>query len=320
MCEVPFWQLFRKTPGAEGKLALVQEPLLMQAELNHLTAELQKLTAHKEKLLQDLPALCALSASLQDTHVLHEDYTAKLMRQQHCIAKKQAFLRLLIEQHARNELLCMARDAEVGQLQSQMQELQLLLDVLTGVKAASQQRIACYTSKELQHDLEAKLVVHNSDSFLQTLDRLLSSGGAECADDCTDSCNDAKLYVTVEQLKQRLGELGNRTFTSARQQHAEGMHKQIAASLKASFGSLHSLVFPDCNSSAVQLTSPEMCKALQQAQSASADLTQAVQQVTEQQHTYHDLLSQQRMQLEAERQVFSRFHLNPESLQDLCLS
>ena len=291
----------------------------MQTELKHLTAALQKLTAHKQRLLEDLPALCALSASLQDTHVLHEDYNAKLMRQQHHIASKQALLRVLIEQHARQQLLCMARDAEVGQLQSLMQELQLLLDMLTGVKAASQHRIASYSSKELHHDLEAKLVIHESDSFLQTLDRLLSSSEAESGPASETGNNSLKLYVTVQQLKQRLGQLAVDGVTSTRHQHAEGLHKQIAASMKASFGGLHSLVCPDSNSNDVQLTTPELAAALQQAQNASADLTHAVQEVTQQQHMYQNLLSQQQVQLEAEQKVFSRFHLSPESLQDLCL-
>lgn len=298
---------------------VVQEPMLMQTELNHLTAELQRLTAHKQKLLADLPTLCSLSASLQDTHVLHEDYNAKLLRQQHCIAKQKTIVRLLIEQHARQQLLCLARDAEVERLQSLMQELQLLLEVLKGAKDASQQRIASYIGQELESDAEPKLVVHNSDSFLQTLHGVLSSRPADSSGPPNSSnSSKAHLYVTVAQLKSQLGQLASSSEVSSSHQHAEDMHKQIAASLQASFGSLHTLLFPESSIAAVQLTAPELHEALQKAQSASTDLTKAVQQVTQKQQMYQNLLSQQRVQLEAEQQVFSRFHTNPETLHELC--
>lgn len=287
----------------------------MQTELDHLTTELYKLTARKQQLLEDLPALCALSASLQDTQVLHEDYSGKLLRQQHSIAKKKACLRLLLEQHARHQLLCLARDAEVKELQTQMQDLQLLLDVLTDAKAASQHRIAAYVSKECQLNTNPKAVVDDSDSFLQTLHELLSAREA----DNSSNSNKAQLYVTVEQLKSQLRQLASDSDTGAAQQHAEGLHKQIAASLQASFGSLHSVLMPENGTDAAQLTKPELAAALQQAQRASTDLTETVQQVTQQQHLYQNLLSQQRRSLEAERQVFSRFHASPATLQEICL-
>ena len=290
---------------------------MLQMELDHLRAEQQRLTAHKRKLVQQLPSLCGLSASLQDTHILQQDYNAKLARQQHCIAKKQAFLRLLIEQHARQQLLCAVRDAEVQQLQSLMQELQLLLDALTGVKTASLHRIASYTSQQLQVCAEPRQVVADSDSFLQTLDSLLPGVNSDSV--LSSSSSSAKLYVTIEQLQSKLEQLSSGgTASTARQ--AEHDHKQIAASLQASFSTLHALVFPDVTHDAIQLTAPELDKALGQAQHASTALTEVVQKVTQQQHTHQQLFSQQQVQLEAERQVFSRFHCHPETLQDLCLS
>ena len=292
--------------------------MLLQTELDHLRIELQKLTAHKQKLLQQLPALCGLSASLQDTHILQQDYNAKLARQQYCIAKKQAFLKLLIDQHARQQLLCAVRDAEVQQLQSLIQELQLLLDALTGVKTASQHRIASYTSQQLQDCAGLRQVVPNSDSFLQTLDRLLPDGDNDSVPSSSSSSS-AKLYVTIEQLQSKLGKLSSQgTAGTARQ--AEHDHKQIAASFQAAFSTLHAHVFPDVSSDATQLTAPGLDKALSRAQHASTDLTEVVQKVTQQQHMYQHLLSQQQVQLEAERQVFSRFHSYPETLQELCLS
>ena len=95
----------------------------MQAELARLQAELKKLTTHNQQLLEQLPGLCKQVASQQDTAVLQQDYNAKLLRQNYYISKKQAFAELLLQQHARHELLDLAREEEAKQLQASFFQL-----------------------------------------------------------------------------------------------------------------------------------------------------------------------------------------------------
>jgi len=288
----------------------------MQAELTHLTAELKKLTAYKQQLLHDqLPALCNQVAALQDTHVLQQDYSAKLLRQKYYISKKQAFIDLLIEQHARQQLLQLAREEEVKGLLATQKELQLLCELLTDVRVASQQRMAHYADKQLQPVTEPQLVVHDSDSFLQTLDRLLPEPAETSGRH--DGEDKAKLYVTFEQLSKKLAALGEEDAYGALGQQAQRMQTGAAASMQAAFAQLHPLVFPGKDTGAAVLTAPELEKAMQLAQQASVDLTATVNKVAQQQHTYQNVLHQQHEELSAERSVFNMFHTQPESLKQL---
>lgn len=289
----------------------------MQAELTHLTAELKKLTAHKQQLLHDqLPAMCNQVAALQDTQVLQQDYSAKLLRQNYYISKKQAFIDLLIEQHARQQLLQLAREEEVKGLLATQKELQLLCELLTDVRVASQQRMTHYADKQLQPVTEPQLVVHDSDSFLQTLDRLLPEP-AETSGRCDDDDNKAKLYVTYEQLGKKLAALSEEDAYGEMRQQAQRLQTGAAASMQAAFAQLHPLVFPGKDSDAAVLTAPELEKAMQLAQQASVELTATVNKVAQQQHTYQNILHQQQKELSAERSVFNMFHMQPESLKQL---
>lgn len=281
----------------------------MQAELSQLTAELKKLTARKQQLLSgQLPALCSQVAALQETQVLQQDYNAKLVRQQYYINKKQGFIDLLIDQQARHHLLQLAREDEVKQLLATQQELQLLHELLSDVRVASQQRMSIYAQRELQPVIEPQLVVHDSDSFLQTLDRLLpetTEGGDK---------DKAKLYVTFEQLSQKLAALSEQDAAAAIRQQAQRMQTGAAASMQAAFAQLHPLVFPNKDEMDAQMTAPELEQIMQSAQAASIDLTATVNKVAQQQQTYQNILHQQQKQLSAERGVFSMFHMQPERL------
>lgn len=284
----------------------------MQTELDHLKAELKKLNEHKHQLLHDqLPALCAQVASLQDTHVLQQDYDAKLLRQSYTKAKKQGFIDLLIEQHARQQLLHKVREEEVKRLQGTKEELQLLHEVLSDVRSASQQRMTQYAQKELQSISTPQLVVHDSDTFLHTLDKLLPDGEGPSA----SLSHPTKLYVTFEQLTEKLSRLDSVSSANAAvQQQVERMQTGAIASRHAAFAKLHPVVFPDKDSTGPQLTAPELQEAMQLAQAASTDLTGTVNQVAQQQQTYQNILRQQQKQLSAERTVFSIFHNEPEKL------
>ncbi len=289
----------------------------MQAELTHVTAELKKLTAHKQQLLHDqLPALCKQVAALQDTQVLQQDYSAKLLRQNYYISKKQAFIDLLIEQHARQQLLQLAREEEVKGLLATQKELQLLCELLTDVRVASQQRMTHYADKQLQPVTEPQLVVHDSDSFLQTLDRLLPEP-AETSGRCDDDDNKAKLYVTYEQLGKKLAALSEEDAYGEMRQQAQRLQTGAAASMQAAFAQLHLLVFPGKDTDAAVLTAPELENAMQLAQQASVKLTATVNKVAQQQLTYQNILHQQQKELSAERNVFNMFHTQPESLKQL---
>ena len=285
----------------------------MEAELTHLTAELKKLNALKQQLVKDqLPALCKQVAALQDTHVLQQDYNAKLLRQNYYISKKQAFVDLLIDQRARQQLLQLVREEEVKGLLATQKELQLLCELLTDVRVTSQQRMTLYAQKQLQPVTEPQLVVPDSDSFLQTLDRLLPEPAETSG---RDPVNDkAKLYVTFEQLKQKLAALSDQGASAAIQQQACRMQSGAAASLQAAFAQLLPLVFPGKDTADAQLTAPELKEAMLLAQQACEDLTATVNRVVQQQHTYQNVLHQQQQQLSAERGVFSAFHTAPESL------
>ena len=283
----------------------------MQAELSQLTAELKKLTARKQQLLSDqLPALCSQVAALQETQVLQQDYNAKLVRQQYYINKKQGFIDLLIDQQARHHLLQLAREDEVKQLQATQQELQLLHELLSDVRVASQQRMSNYAQRELQPVIEPQLVVHDSDSFLQTLDRLLP----ETAEGGGGDRDKAKLYLTFEQLSQKLAALSEQDAAAAIRQQAQRMQTGAAASMQAAFAQLHPLVFPNKDKMDAQMTAPELEQIMQSAQAASIDLTATVNKVAQQQQTYQNILHQQQKQLSAERGVFSMFHMQPERL------
>ena len=284
----------------------------MQTELDHLKAELKKLNAHKHHLVHDLlPALCSQVASLQDTDILQQDYNAKLLRQNYTQTKKQAFIDLLIEQHARQQLLHLVREEEVKRLQGTKQELHLLHELLSDVRSTSQQRMTQYAQKELQPSTEPQLVVHDSDSFLQTLHKLLPEG----AGDATNSSHQTKLYVTFEQLAHKLAELDDDSATNAAvQQQIRKMRSGVVASMHAAFAKLHPVVFPDKNSTGPQHTATELSRAMRLAQAASAGLTGTVNQVAQQQQMYQSVLRQQQKQLGAERAVFSTFHNEPEKL------
>ena len=284
----------------------------MQTELDHLKAELKRLNAHKHYLVHDvLPTLCSQVAAVQDTDVLQQDYNAKLLRQNYTSAKKQAFVDLLIEQHARQQLLHLVREEEVQRLQGTKQELQLLHELLSDVRSSSQQRMRQYAQKELQPLSEPQLVVHDSDTFLHTLHKLLP----ECAGDITNGSHQAKLYVTFEQLAHKLSEFDDDSTANAGvQQQIRNMQSGAVASMHAAFAKLHPVMFPDKDSHGPQLTGPELSKAVVVAQAASAGLTGTVNQVAQQQQMYHNVLQQQQKQLSAERKVFSTFHNHPEKL------
>ena len=289
----------------------LQEPALVQAELAHLTAELKKLTARKQQLITDqLPALCQQVAALQDTDVLQQDYNAKLLRQNYYVTKKQEFIDLLIQQHSRQQLLHLARAEEVKRLKATQLELQLLCELLSDVRTASQQRMTHYAHKQLHMAEGPHLVVHDDDSFLQTLDRLLP----ETAE--TTKNDKAKLYVTVEQLGDRMAALADQNSVADIQRQACRMQRG-AASMQAAFAQLRPLVFPHGQSADPQLTAPELEKAMQLAQAASIDLTATVNKVAQQQHRYQNILHQQQ-QLGSERAVFHTFHMQPERLKQMC--
>ena len=284
----------------------------MQTELDHLKTELKKLNQHKHHLLHDqLPALCTQAASLQDTNVLQQDYNAKLLRQSYTRAKKQAFIDLLVEQHARQQLLHLVQEEEVKRLQGTKQELQLLHEVLSDVRAASQHRMTQYAQKDLQPRSEPQLVVHDSDTFLHTLDKLLPEGKAPYG----TLSHPSKLYITFEQLTKKLSRLvSDSSANAAVQLQVERMQNGVVASRHAAFAELHPVVFPDKDSVSPQLTAPELQEAMQLAQAASTDLTGTVNQVAQQQQTYQNILRQQQAQFSAERSVFSQFHNEPEKL------
>ena len=191
-------------------------------------------------------------------------------------------------------------------------ELQLLCELLTDVRVTSQQRMTLYAHKQLQPVTEPQLVVPDSDSFLQTLDRLLPEPAEASGRDAVS--DKAKLYVTYEQLKQKLAALGDQGASAAIQQQACRMQLGAAASLQAAFAQLHPLVFPSKDTADAQLTAPELGEAMQLAQQACEFLTATVNRVVQQQHTYQNALHQQQKQLSAERGVFSTFHTAPESL------
>ena len=281
----------------------------MQAELDHLKIELKTLNQHKHLMLHDqLPALCTQAASLQDINVLQQDYNAKLLRQSYTRAKKQAFIDLLIEQHARQQLLHLVREEEVKWLQGTKQELQLLHEVLSDVRLASQHRMTQYAQKDLQPTSEPQLVVHDSDSFLHTLDKLLPEGKAP-------SRTPSKLYVTFEQLTEKLSRLdSDRSANAAVRLQVEQMQNGVVASQHAAFAQLHPVVFPDKDSLSPQVTAPELQEAMHLAQAASTDLTGTVNHMAQQQQTYQNILRQQQAHLSAERSVFSQFHNEPEKL------
>ncbi len=291
----------------------------MQAELTHLTAELKKLTVHKQQLLNDqLPALCHQVAALQDTEVLQQDYNVKLLRQNYYISKKQAFIDLLVEQQSRQQLLQLAREEEVRRLQATQQELQLLHELLSDVRVVSQQRMSHYAQKQLQPVMEPQLVVHDDDSFLHTLDRLLPETVTDTGSRSQNDNDKAKLYVTFEQLGQKLAALADQDASAVIQQQAQRMQTGVAASMQAAFSQLHPLAFPDKEIADAQLTAPQLGEAMQMAQAASLDLTSTVNKVAQQQQTYHNILHQQKKQLSAERGVFSLFHTQPERLAEAC--
>lgn len=284
----------------------------MQAELNHLKAELKKLNAHKHDLLHNqLPSLCTQAASLQDTYVLQQDYNAKLLRQNYTQSKKQGFINLLVEQRARQQLLHIVREEEGKRLQGTKQELQMLHELLADVRSASHFRMTQYAQKELQPITEPQLVVHDSDSFLQTLDKLMpeSVGGDQAMS------HQSKLYVTFEQLAQKLSKLEDESSSNAAVRlQVKRMQKGAVASQCAAFAKLHPVVFPESDSISPQLTAPELQEAMQLVQATSMDLTGTVNQVAQQQATYQNILRQQQKQLSAERSVFSTFHNTPEKL------
>lgn len=285
---------------------------MMQTELHHLKAELKQLNERKHQLLHDqLPALCAQVASLQDTQVLQQDYDAKLLRQSYTRTKKQGFIDLLIEQHARQQLLHAVREEEMQHLQGTKQELHLLHEVLADVRSASQQRMTQYAQKELQPASAPQLVVHDSDTFLQTLDKLLP----EAEEPSGHVTHPAKLYVTFQQLTEKLARLDNGVSANAAiQLQAKQMQTGAVADYHAAFAQLHPVVFPDKDSTSPQLTAPELQEAMQMAQAASTALTATVNQVAQQQLTHQNILRQQQKQLSAERNVFSIFHSEPEKL------
>lgn len=285
---------------------------MIQTELDRLKAELKKLNVHKHQLLHDqLPALCAQVASLQDTQVLQQDYDAKLLRQSFTRTKKQALVDLLLEQHARQQLLHLVREEEVQRLQGTQQELQLLHEVLADVRSASQHRMTQYAQKELQPTSAPQLVVHDSDTFLHTLGKLLPeadrpAGGLSHA---------TKLYVTFQQLAEKLSRLDSDVSANAAiQRQVKQMQTGAVASHHAAFAKLHPVVFPEKDSTSPQLTAPELQEALQLAQAASTGLTATVNQVAQQQLTYQNVLRQQQKQLTAERSVFHVFHNEPAKL------
>lgn len=284
----------------------------MQTELDHLKAELKKLNQHKHHLLHDqLPALCTQAASLQDINVLQQDYNAKLLRQSYTRAKKQGFIDLLIEQHARQQLLHLVREEEVKRLHGTKQELQLLHEVLSDVRSASQQRMSQYAQRDLQPTSEPQLVVRDSDTFLHALDKLLP----EDEEPSGSLSHPSKLYVTYEQLAKKLSRLDSDSSANAAiQRQVARMQTGAVASRLAAFAELHPVVFPDKDSESPQLTAPELQQAMQMAQAASTDLTGTVNQVAQQQQTYQNILRQQQPQLSAERSVFSIFHNEPEKL------
>ena len=292
--------------------AFMQEPTLTQTELDYLNAELKKLDVHKHHLLHDqLPTLCRQVAALQDSAVLQQDYTAKLLRQDHTRAKKQEVIDLLIEQRARQQLLHLVREEEVKKLQGTKQELQLLHELLSDVRSASQQRMAQYGQKELQLQTEPQHVVHDNDSFLQTLNKLLPDSETDPA----AMSHQSKLYVTFEQLAQKLSMLNdNASASNAVQLQAKKMQSGAVASMHAAFAKLHPAAFPDPESDIPQLTTPELQEAMELAQSASQDLTSTVNQVAQKQQQHQVILQQQHEQLNAERSVFSIFHNEPEKL------
>ena len=289
----------------------------MQAELTRLKAELKKLTAHKQQLLDQLPGLCKQVASQQDTAVLQQDYNAKLLRQNYYISKKQAFAELLLQQHARHEFLNLAREEEVKRLQATQQELHLLHELLSDVRIASQQRMSHYASKQLQPSSQPQLVVHDDDSFLQTLDRLLPdiTEGTVSADGSSKD----KLYVSLEQLGQKLNALSQWDLKHEVQQQTKSMQAGPVISMQATFAQLHPLVFPTKATADPQLTAPEVEEAMLLAQTASFDLTAEVNRIAQQQQIYQNILHQQHKQLGAERAVFSMFHNQPEHLGLLAL-
>ena len=290
----------------------------MQAELDHLKVELKKLNRHKHNMLHDqLLALCTQAASLQDINVLQQDYNAKLLRQSYTRAKKQAFIDLLTEQHARQQLLHLVREQEAKRLQGTKQELQLLHEVLSDVRLASQQRMTQYAQQGLQPTTEPQFVVHDSDTFLHTLDKLLPEANAPS----DPLSHPSKLYVTFEQLTEKLSRLDSDSSADAAVRlQVERMQNGVVASRHAAFAQLHPVVFPDKDSVSPQLTAPELQEAMQLAQAANTDLTGTVKQVTQQQQLYQNILRQQQAQLSVERSVFSQFHNEPEKLKSAAVA